>query len=176
MKPKLASAYYLFGAISSSDLTKLASDWISQGIYTDSILNLSLEPSYGYSSADSIFEQVLSDLEIQDLTKKEAAWMLSKDTIDKMVKGDLNLTEGVNFLHNRIYDEIRDEDLNEKYIGSFLGLENIFSLMHEVWDRNEELSILYYGKPKNEIEQKFIDDLRRECQKWLEKYGESVII
>lgn len=168
---ELLGAYYVLDFVLSSELPKLADSWITQGFYTDSILELSLEPQYGYSLADSKFKAVLEDKNIKLPTRVKASWIISKSTIEQMIDGSLELEKGANFLYWNIYREIEKELPKGEYVGSSMGFEQIFCWLREIWDcRDGSIIICHADLPREEAEKKFLEYLEEEIIKWNERY------
>lgn len=115
-----------------------------------------------------MFEQVIVELGVTVPSKIEAAKILTRDTIEKMVSGEIDLIAGANFLYWDVHHEITDELPDGTYLGSNLGLEHIFCWLREVWDCRDGSIILYYTNlPRDEAESKFINHLKEEAVAWL---------
>jgi len=169
MKPETAIAHYNLGKLSSEDIVKLADLWLTQGLFTDSINLIAMEKTPVMSDVGPMLENAIAELDLPIPTKVEAAKIASKDVIEKMVSGEIDLVEGANFLYWDIHHAITDELPDETYLGTNLGFEHIFCWLREVWDCRDGSLLLYYTDlPREQAEQKVLEHLREESNKWLE--------
>ena len=115
-----------------------------------------------------MLESAIKELGLSIPSKIEAAKIAARDTMERMVSGELDLMVGANFLYWDIHHEVTDELPDGKYLGSNLGLEQIFCWLREVWDcRDGSRIICYTDLPRDQAEVKFLDHLREESEKWL---------
>lgn len=117
-----------------------------------------------------LFEKAIQELGIEIPSRVEAAKFAAKDTIQKMVSGEIDLMTGANFLYWDIHHEISEDLPDGEYLGSNLGLEYIFCWLREVWDCRDGSMILYHTDlPRDQAEVKFLDHIKEEAEKWLAK-------
>lgn len=172
MKPEIAILKYKLGLLSSGDIVKLADLWLTQGIFTDSLNRLEMELNPILATVGTIFEQAIIELGITVPSKIEAAKLLARDTIEKMVSGEIDLMVGANFLYWNIHHKITDELPDRQYLGSNLGFEHMFLWLREVWDCRDGSRILYYTDlPRDEAEVKFLTHLKEEAEAWLANHA-----
>ncbi len=115
-----------------------------------------------------LFECAIRELGIEIPTRIEAAKIVTKDTIQKMISGEIDLMNGANFLYWDIHHEITDDLPDGEYLGSNLGLEFVFCWLREIWDCRDGSMILYHTDlPREQAELKFLDHLKDEAKKWL---------
>ena len=170
MKAEIAISSYKLGLLSSDNIVQIADTWLSQGIYTDSINFLAMETTPTIAYVGPLFEKAMTELGIDIPSKLDAATTLTRDTIEKMLSCEIDLMEGANFIYWNIHHEITDEFPDGKYLGSNLGLEQIFCWLREIWDCRDGSRILYYSDlPRDKAEMKFLAHLKEESEAWLEK-------
>lgn len=168
MKPEIAISKYMLGLLSSEEIVQLADLWLTQGIFTDTLNFLEMESYPVMATVGPMFEKAIVELGLTVPSKIEAAKKLARDTIEKMVSGEIDLMVGANFLYWDIHHEITDELPDGKYLGSNLGLEHIFCWLREVWDCRDGSRILYYTDlPRDQAEVKFLIHLKEEAEAWL---------
>ncbi|EOX3413538.1 hypothetical protein ACPFUN_003587 [Vibrio cholerae] len=168
MKPEIAISKYKLGLLSSEEIVQLADLWLTQGIFTDSLNFLAMELYPVMATVGPMFEKAIIELGLTVPSKIEAAKYLARDTIEKMVSGEIDLMVGANFLYWDVHHEITDELPDGKYLGSNLGFEHIFCWLREVWDCRDGSRILYYTDlPRDEAEVKFLIHLKEEAEAWL---------
>jgi hypothetical protein len=168
MNPELAISHYMLGKLTSKSIVGLANSWLENGIYTDSLNFILMETNPVMVDVGPLFESVIKELGLEVPTKVEAAKFVAKDTVQKMVSGEIDLMEGANFLYWEIHHEVIDELPDGKYLGSNLGLEHIFCWLREIWDCRDGSMILYHtDMPRKKAEVKFMEHLKEEAVKWL---------
>ena len=168
MKPEIAISKYKLGLLSSQEIVQLADLWLTQGIFTDSLNFLAMESDAVMATVGPMFEKAIVELGLTVPSKIEAAKQLARDTIEKMLSGEIDLVVGANFLYWDVHHKITDELPDGKYLGSNLGLEHIFCWLREVWDCRDGSRILYYTDlPRDEAEVKFLIHLKEEAVAWL---------
>lgn len=168
MKPQVAISHYKLGKLSSKSIVSLANAWLEDGIYTDSLNYIVMESNPLMVDVGPLFESAIKELGLEIPTKVEAAQFAAKDTIQKMVSGEIDLMEGANFLYWEVHHEVTDELPDGKYLGSNLGLEHIFCWLREIWDCRDGSMILYHTDlPRDKAEVKFMEHLKEEAVKWL---------
>lgn len=169
MNPEIAICHYKLGKLSSEEIVRLADSWLEQGIFTDSINFLAMEKPPVMATVGPLLEAVITELGGEIPSKVDAAKIAARDTIEKMVAGDIDLVEGATFLYWDIHHEVTDELPDDEYMGTNLGFEHIFCWLREVWDCRDGSRILYYNDlPRDQAEQKFLIHLKEEAEKWLE--------
>jgi len=170
MKPEVAISHYKLGKLSSSEIVDLANSWLEDGVYTDSLNYIVMEQSPLMVDVAPLFESAIRELGLEVPGKIEAAKYAARDTIQKMVSGEIDLMVGANFLYCDIHHEIEDELPDGEYLGTNLGLEHIFCWLREVWDCRDGSMILYHTDlPREQAEAKFLEHLKEEAEKWLAK-------
>ncbi|MFZ6672460.1 hypothetical protein [Undibacterium sp. Xuan67W] len=170
MKPEVAISQYKLGKLSSHAIVSLANSWLNQGIYTDSLNSIFMEENASMAEVGPLFEKAIQELGIEIPSRVEAAKFAAKDTIQKMVSGEIDLMTGANFLYWDIHHEISEDLPDGEYLGSNLGLEYIFCWLREVWDCRDGSMILYHTDlPRDQAEVKFLDHIKEEAEKWLAK-------
>lgn len=175
LPPSIAIAYYQLRLLSSADLVTLADTWLNQGIYTDSINYLQMDKDPIMSEASELFLKAMEEMSIDIPTRVAAAWIVTKDIMERIVSGSIVLVEGVNFIYWDVHHEIDTELPDGKYLGSNLKLEQLFCWLREIWDcRDGSRLICHEDLPRDKAEQKFLGSLMDECQKWLEVNSEQV--
>ena len=169
MRPDIAISHYKLGQLSTNSIVDLADLWLEEGIYTDSLNYIVMEQNPLMADVGPLFERAIKELGLAVPDKVEAAKIAAKDTIQKMVSGEIDLIEGANFLYWDIHHEITDELPDGEYLGTNLGLEHIFCWLREIWDCRDGSMILYHTDlPREEAERKFLEHLKHEAEKWLE--------
>ncbi|GAA4496120.1 hypothetical protein [Pseudaeromonas paramecii] len=147
----------------------MADSWLEQGIFSDSINYLAMETTPIMATVGPMLENVISELGGEVPSKVLAAKIAAKDVVERMVSGDIDLMKGANFLYWDIHHEVTDELPDGKYFGANLGFEHIFCWLREIWDCQDGSMILYYTDlPREQAEQKFLEHLKDEAEKWLE--------
>jgi len=142
---------------------------LEQEIYADSLNFITMESDPIMADVGPLFESAMKELGLEIPSKVESARLLTKDTVQKMVSGEMDLMEAANFLYWDIHHEITDELPDGEYLGTNLGLEHLFCWLREIWDCRDGSIILYHTDlPREEAEVKFLEHLREEAKKWLE--------
>jgi len=168
MKPEVALSLYILDNLPSESIVNLANEWLTEGIFTESLSEIIFEKSPSMSTIGPLFESALKEIGIDTPTKIEAAKVVLKDTIQKMVSGETDLMEGANFIYWNIHHKITDELPDGEYLGTNLRLEYIFCWLREIWDCRDGSMILYYSDlPRDQAEKKFLAHLKEEAEKWL---------
>lgn len=157
MRPEIAIAHYMLGKLSSERIVQLANTWLEEGLYTDSINLMAMEHAPVMSDVGPMLEKTIIELGLPIPTKVQAARIAARDIVEQMVSGTVDLMEGANFLYWNIHHEITDELPDGEYLGTNLGLEHVFGWLREVWDCPDG------------SDQKFLEHLKDEARKWLEK-------
>lgn len=174
MKPEIAIARYKLGKLSSEEIVKLADSWLKQGIYTDSINFLAMETTPTMASVGPMLEAAINELGLEVPSKIVAARIAAKDTVEKMVSGDIDLMKGANFLYWDIHHEVEYELPDSEYVGDNLDFEHLFCWLREVWDcRDGSHIICYTDLPRAQAEQKFLEHLKDEAETWLENQSKN---
>jgi len=168
MKPEIAITHFKLGKLSSNRIVDLANSWLEGGVFTDSLNYIAMEQSPLMADVGPLFERAIKVLGLEIPNKVEAANTAAKDTIQKMVSGEIDLLEGAEFLYWDIHHEITDELPDGEYLGTNLGLEHIFCWLREIWDCRDGSMILYHiDLPREQAELKFFEHLKQEAEKWL---------
>ncbi|WNO11612.1 hypothetical protein [Teredinibacter sp. KSP-S5-2] len=170
MNPKEAAAKYSLNQLSSKDIYRIADQWLVDGIFTDSINEISMEREPIFSVVGVLFENALEELGHCIPSRVEAAKYLIKVTLTRMVEEEIDLMEGANYIYWELHHSVTDVLPDIEHVGSNLGLGAIFCWLREIWDCRDGSMILYYvDLPREKAEAKFLEHLREESIKWLEK-------
>jgi len=172
MEPELAIAHYKLGQLSSDMIVNLANTWLDQGIYTYSLNCIFMCDHPIMAEVGPLFEEAMRELGLEIPTRIDAVKSLLRDTMQKMVSGEIDLMEGANFIAWNIYPEVEEDLPKGEYLGSNLGLEYIFCWLREVWDCRDGSTIFYYTHlPRDQAEIQFLRHIKEECEKWLVKHA-----
>jgi AAA+ ATPase superfamily predicted ATPase len=175
MDPIEAYSLFQLGKLSSDKIVSLANLWLENNIFADSLVHLFGISRPIMSDVAPLFEKAMKELNVHKPTSLEAAKILIKITLRKIVENKLDPVEGASFLYGEIYHTLTNEIPNKNYVGDNLGLEHIFCWLREIWDCRDGSRLLYYSDlPRSEAEVKFIEHLVEEAERWLK--GETEIL
>jgi len=168
MEPIEAFALYRLDKLSSDEIVSLADAWLCEGVFTDGINELSGSINSVMADIAPIFERTMTELNIPSLSKIDAANVLVKRKLERIVSNTIDPEEGASFLYWNVHHEITDEYPDKDYIGDNLGLESIFCWLREIWDCKDGSMILYHTDlPREKAELKFREHLIEEAENWL---------
>jgi hypothetical protein len=172
MTPELAIVHFQIGQLSSDEIVSLANSWLNQGIYTDALNDIFMQGTTDSYVVFPLFKTAIQKLGVAIPSRIDAAKFLARDTLQKMVSGEIDLVAGANYLSWEIHPATTAELPDGKYLGSNLGFEYIFLWIREIWDCRDGDMILYYTNlPRHQAELKFLEHLKEEAEKWLLKYA-----
>ena len=166
-----AYALYTLNNLNSNKIVELANTWLLNGLFTDSLNDLFWEKEPEIHVVGPMFEKLMEELSIPSLTRIEAANIIIKITLTRIVNKEVEPEIGASFIYYEVWDEIQDEYPVVKYVGDSLGLEHIFCWLREIWDCHDGSMILYYSDlPRVQAGIKFKEHLIKEACNWLKKH------
>jgi hypothetical protein len=123
-----------------------------------------------------LFESAMRELDVQEITRVDAAKILIKNTLEGILAGDIDAVYGVSFLYWDVHHELYEELPDKEYVGDSLHLEHLFCWLREIWDCRNGSRLLYYTDiPRDQAELRFKEHLLEESQKWLEEEHNQAI-
>lgn len=165
ISPQSAYARYRIGQLHSRDIVAVAHVWLSRGIYTDSLSELSFLNNPQMAEVAPLFEKASLELGIAMSTREDAAKYLVNETLQQIAAGTVDPVNGASYLYE-LHLEMQNELPDLEYVGDSLGLENLFAWLREVWDCRDGSLILYYTDlPRAEAESRFVAHIRDEAQR-----------
>ena len=171
MTPELAIVHFQLNKLSSHEIVSLANSWLNQGIYADALNDIFMQGGTDSHVVFPLFETAMQELGVATPTRMDAAKLLTRDILQKMVCGEIDLVAGAHYLYSEIHPEMANELPDGEYLGNNLGFEYIFLWLREIWDCRDGDMILYYTNlPRQQAEFKFLEHLKEEAEKWLKKY------
>jgi hypothetical protein len=170
MTPELAIARLQIHQLSSHDILSLANYWLNQGIYSDALNDIFMQNGTDSNAAFPLFETAMQELGFASPTRIDAAKIVAKDTLQKMVSGEIEIAAGASFLYWDVYSEIVTEFPDGDYIGSNLGFDKIFSWYLQIGDARDNADNIHYTMQQSEqIELSILNHIKTESKKWLFK-------
>lgn len=169
MKPIEAFSLYKLGKLSSDRIVSQSNIWIENEKYTESLGELCLTVNPIMSDVGPLFKKAMQELQIKEPTRFEAANILIRVTLERIVNNEIEADEGASFLYWDVHHELLDEFPDKEYVGDSLGLEHIFCWLREIWDCRDGSMLLYHTDlPRPEAEKKFKEHLVEEAKKILD--------
>jgi hypothetical protein len=169
--PEEAYARYLFRELSSEEMRTLADAWLNQGMFTESLNQLCWLKEPDLFDAERLFKKSLQELEIKPPSRLEAAHLLIRITLQRIVQSQIAPEKGAEFLYFIVHSQVSEDHPDEKYLGDSLGLEYLFCWLRELWDCRDGSIILHYTDlPRSEAEVKFKQHLFEASQTWLREH------
>ncbi len=160
---------FILENLSTKDLPKVGIIALNEHIESESIYILS-----GMNENDNSFEilqyfdKALEELKINLPEKLEAAKILTKYYLRKIIQNPDKAYEFMYKLDNEVYKQIDWKENGQKYLGEELNIEHLFTWYREIQDWNDNRMLLYYKElPRDEQRIKFEENLVEEAKKTL---------
>ena len=114
------------------------------------------------------FNNALDELKINLPDKLEAAEILTKYYLKKIIQNPNKAYEFMYKLDNEVYKKIDWKENGQKYLGEELNIEHLFTWYREIQDWNDNGILLYFNElPRDEQRIKFEKNLVEEARKTL---------
>ncbi len=169
MTPIEAYSSFVLNELNGEQIIHLAEQWLKEGHGEQSICVLAGEKDSTMSNILPMFLNVMKELDLKEPSSLEAAKILLKRDLQKIVNKEADAVETANHIYS-MHVNISGEYPDNKYVGDSLGIENICTWLREIGDANSCSMLLYYTNlPKEQAVEKFKEHLIEEAEILLKK-------
>ena len=161
LSPRQAAAFWVVGALSADDMSRLAMQWLDQDISSGSIAILASEPKITMRDHGALFEKCLREAGAGLPSEREAAWLYIQTLLQAVATGfdPLDVVRDVLPIHYKGIELFAPRNLagdGQPFAGEAIGFEQILGLYYTL---DEPIS-------RGQVEE-VLRDLKMECARVL---------
>jgi hypothetical protein len=163
------AARFALSIAKSWELPPVADRALSGGVFSPALAELSMLQGPTMSDVDPLFRQALKELGLPLPSLVEAAWILTRECMERIVAEPGSPFELLGFLE-RVHSAARDVAPDTEYVGDGLNLGELIGLY---WSYTEPNENCYKGRViADESERRAILDglARHEARGWLDRH------
>jgi hypothetical protein len=165
---QLVVARFVLGVIPSDELPPAADRALTNGVYSDALMQLA---GSGPERAEvaPLIRKTVTELGVPWPSKRDAAWLLTRSCVGRMIS-DFRPAEALALLRD-VVEAARDVLPNKDHVGDGLDVARLYGLF---WSYTEPTENFYAEENRfitDEAERQHLLDrtVRVEAQRWLER-------
>lgn len=167
--PREAAAFYALGLVTSEDLPELATEWLCNGLDSQSMRVLAGESAPIMSDVAPLFEAVLNELSVELPDEGGAVLVVLEVYLRQIVSGAIDPFEGMALIQNHLGGYFYDT--STKFLGDGIGIERMHTWYRELQDAEDGSTLFYYiDLPREEAVLKFREHLMEEARRRLDAF------
>jgi hypothetical protein len=168
-----ADARLVLGMIRSWDLSSIANKALEEGIYTPDLAEVALTRDPIMSDIGPLWEKALKELGIARPSREQAEWIVVRDCMVRIVRGELDPGIGLNEVID-LHLGSSEFRIRERMAGEKLGTEGFIELYYRDEDPESSswwssLARPFGDSPKRQFDRTVV----RLARAWLEQHPEE---
>src|SRR5262249_16206772 len=122
------AARYVLGLVTPESLVQAADSLLQEGCDTPAAIELVIVEPPKIHDAGPVFEQMLSEQQVELPTKDEAVNILIRRHLQSIVQNGCRPREGLQAMMDEVYWPVVVNEKVNKYVGDSRGLEHLISM------------------------------------------------
>lgn len=163
------AARFALSLVQSWELPPVADRALSGGAYSPALAELIMLQDPRSSDVDPLFRQALMELGVPLPSRVEAAWVLTRECMERIAADPGSPFELLSFLYH-VHSAAGDVVPDKKYVGDGLDIAKLIGLY---WSYTEPNENFYKGRVITDESERhaILDGLaRREARGWLDRH------